>query len=273
MTLSTDGDYYFMYVLNGTEVTLDIIESYAGTDITTTFTVDSYEHYHFFVDPPSEGVLTFVISIGVFGYRETIFEIGRVRDIDGNSYRITRINDQVWMAENLNTATFRNGDAIPQATTPAEWEAAGIAGTPVWAYYNFDPANGDIYGKLYNWYAVNDARGLAPDGYHIASAAEWVELETFLGADPGGQLKQTGTSLWLAPNTGATNFYGFSALPGGRVNNLGSFAFINEASSFWTSTSISVDNARVRTLNNVNTLINSFVVSKRNGYSIRAIKD
>ena len=83
------------------------------------------------------------------------------------------IGTQVWMTKNLDVATFRNGDPIPQAKTDEEWEKAGENQQPAWCYYDNDPANGAKYGKLYNWYAVNDSRGLAPVGYHIPSDAEW----------------------------------------------------------------------------------------------------
>ncbi len=93
------------------------------------------------------------------------------------------IGTQVWMIKNLDVATFRNGDPIPQAKTAEEWVKAGENQQPAWCYYDNDPANGAKYGKLYNWYAVNDSRGLAPVGYHIPSDAEWRKLTDFLGGE------------------------------------------------------------------------------------------
>ena len=100
---------------------------------------------------------------------------------DGRVYKTVKIGSQVWMAENLNASIFRNGDPIPQAKTDEEWNRAGKNKQPAWCYYNNDPANGAKYGKLYNWYAVNDLRGLAPVGYHIPSDAEWTRLTDYLG--------------------------------------------------------------------------------------------
>ena len=91
-----------------------------------------------------------------------------------------KIGKQTWTTENLNTGKFRNGDNIPEAKTNLEWETAGNEKKPAWCYYNNDPANAKKYGKLYNWYAVKDARGLAPEGYHIASTEEWDALSSYL---------------------------------------------------------------------------------------------
>ena len=93
------------------------------------------------------------------------------------------IGTQVWMTKNLDLATFRNGDPIPEAKTDEEWEKAGENKQPAWCYYDNDPANGAKYGKLYNWYAVIDSRGLAPVGYHIPSDADWTKLNDFLGGE------------------------------------------------------------------------------------------
>ena len=99
------------------------------------------------------------------------------------------IGTQVWMTKNLDVSTFRNGDPIPEAKTGEEWKKAGENKQPAWCYCDNDPTNGAKYGKLYNWYAVNDSRGLAPVGYHIPSDAEWTKLEVFLGADAGNKMK------------------------------------------------------------------------------------
>lgn len=102
-----------------------------------------------------------------------------------------------WMPKNLTTSTFRNGDSIPEVKVDKEWFEAAKEGRPAWCYYNNDPANGKTYGKLYNWYAVNDARGLAPKGWHIPTDREWQILVDSLGgkAVAGGKMKEKGTSL------------------------------------------------------------------------------
>ncbi len=132
---------------------------------------------------------------------------------------ITNLCNQVWMGKNLNVLTYRNGDAIPQVTDATEWLNLT---TGAWCWYNNDSTNDPIYGKLYNWYAVNDPRGLAPMGWHIPAESEWGELIDCNGgqAFAGGALKETGLSHWLTPNMGATNNSGFGAVPAGiRHNN------------------------------------------------------
>ena len=126
----------------------------------------------------------------------------------------TLVGTQRWIKENLNVATYRNGDIIPQVTDPTAWAALT---TGAWCYPNNDPANEAIYGKLYNWYAVNDSRGLAPQGWHVATDAELTTLGTNLGGDnvAEGKMKSTGTSYWARTNTDATNSSVFSGLPGG----------------------------------------------------------
>ena len=103
-----------------------------------------------------------------------------VTDVDGNKYTFVQIGQQVWMDKNLDVETYRNGDVIPQVTDSKEWAALK---TGAWCYHSNNKANGVIYGKLYNWYAVNDQRGLAPKGWHIPSKAEWTTITTFLGGE------------------------------------------------------------------------------------------
>ena len=113
------------------------------------------------------------------------------------------IGSQVWTTNNLDVKIYRNGDAIPQVTTSTAWAALT---TGAWCWYNNDSAtNAATYGKLYNWYAVNDSRGLAPSGYHIPTDVEWTKLTDYLGglSVAGGKIRTT--SGWTAPNTGATN--------------------------------------------------------------------
>ena len=105
------------------------------------------------------------------------------------------IGKQVWMTKNLNVDKFRNGDPIPEAKTEEEWERAGDNKQPAWCYYNNDPKNGNKYGRLYNWYAINDARGIAPVGWHIPSDQEWSILEKSIGNESGKKFK--GKSAWV----------------------------------------------------------------------------
>ncbi len=134
---------------------------------------------------------------------------------------IVTIGSQVWMLKNLDVDHYRNGDPIPQATDPTAWKALT---TGAWCWYNNDPAMGVIYGKLYNWHAVNDPRGLAPAGWHVAADSEWTSLTAFLvETGAGGRLKEAGTAHWLDPNVEASNSSGFTALPGGWRAASGTF--------------------------------------------------
>ena len=202
-----------------------------------------------------------------------------ITDIDGNSYPtiVTNCNNQTWMQKNLNVSRYRNGDIIPQVTNGSQWINLT---TGAWCYYNNDPANGAIYGKLYNWYAVNDPRGLAPQGWHIPTNQEWTVLTDCLGGESiaGGKMKETGTTYWLNPNYGATNSSGFSAIPiGFRWWQPGSFSlYSNSGSTFWSSTQYDNDNGWQRGLNYNTTEVyssNSNGYNKKCGLSVRCIKN
>jgi uncharacterized protein (TIGR02145 family) len=146
-----------------------------------------------------------------------------------------RIGTQTWALVNLNVSTFRNGDSIPEARTNKEWVTAGESGKPAWCYYNNNPANGLKYGKLYNWYAVNDPRGLAPDGWTLSSDADWATLAKYLGGQGLASIKMKSTSGWSDGNNG-TNESGFDGLPGGyRVEN-GIFLNFGSIGTWWSST-------------------------------------
>jgi uncharacterized protein (TIGR02145 family) len=123
------------------------------------------------------------------------------------------ICNQVWMLQNLNVSKFKNGDDIPEVTDPIAWSNLT---TPAWCWYNNNPGNSG-YGRLYNWYAVTDPRGLAPEGWHVPTIDEWTTLKECLGGQDvaGSKMKETGTAHWVRPNSSATNSSGFSALPAG----------------------------------------------------------
>ncbi|MBN1543083.1 fibrobacter succinogenes major paralogous domain-containing protein, partial [candidate division KSB1 bacterium] len=172
-------------------------------------------------------------------------ETGTVTDIDGNTYRTVRIGDQWWSAENLRTTHYRNGDPIPNITHPVEWATAHIG---AFCAYDNLPENLDTYGLLYNWFAVDDVRDLAPEGWRVASHDDWAALERYIGLDPadvnrtgwrgttqGNDLRQADTTHWQSPNRGATDLYGFNALGAGyRIGIL--FQQLKTETRFWTST-------------------------------------
>ena len=159
------------------------------------------------------------------------------------------IGNQVWMTENLNVDKFRNGDAIPQAKTAEEWEKAGKEKQPAWCYYNNDntlsswvaPEKGKKYGKLYNWYAVTDSRGLAPVGWHVPSDTEWKMVINFLGGEELAGPKMKSKEGWDKGYNG-TNESGFSALPSGYCMRIGTFVYFNDG-YYWSSTEYSEKNA------------------------------
>lgn len=140
------------------------------------------------------------------------------------------IGDQTWSTLNLNVDTFKNGDPIPKATTKSEWQTKSSNG-PVWCYYNFDESNAK-YGKIYNWFAVEDPRGLVPDGYHIPKWEEFEKLATNLGNELVGE-KMKSKYDW---SDNSTNESGFSALPGGFCDNRGNMFRMDTSGYWWTTT-------------------------------------
>ena len=225
---------------------------------------------------------------------------------DGKVYKTVVIGSQTWMSENLNVSTFRNGDPIPEAKTNEEWKKAGKEGKPAWCYYDNDPKNGAKYGKLYNWYAVNDPRGLAPTGWHVPTKAEWGTLVEQLGNDAEKKMKsQSGWNNWedstcsncknwnaeygrkTACNeckdtkvTGknkysgnGTNGSGFSGLPGGQ-RSLGNFYDVGNVGYWWEVDdthflSLSYNRGLLRLLD----ALLSVHVFKEDGFSVRCVKN
>lgn len=182
------------------------------------------------------------------------------------------IGTQQWQAKNLDVAFYRNGDPIPHVTDPAAW--AGLT-TGAWCYYNNDPIQGNKYGKIYNWYAVNDPRGLAPQGWHIPSDAEWTTLATTLGGESvaGGKMKEAGTVNWGAPNTGADNSSGFAGLPGGTRYTNGSFDVVGLYGFWWSSTELSTTSAWIRYVTYGSGSFNRANDGKQDGFSVRCLRD
>jgi uncharacterized protein (TIGR02145 family) len=154
--------------------------------------------------------------------------------MDGNTYKTIRIGQQIWMAEDLKTAKYNDGTAIPNITDNTEWISSY---TPGYCWYNNDKDTyKPAYGALYNWYAVSTGM-LCPQGWHVPSDNDWTILENFLGYEGvGGQLKEVGTAHWASPNQGATNGTGFTALPGGSRTTDGLFDGIGLYNNWWTST-------------------------------------
>jgi uncharacterized protein (TIGR02145 family) len=191
------------------------------------------------IQSTATGLVVFCIDCGGSGGELQVYAGGVWRNMVGGlaiaswAPGTVNINGQIWQSTNLDVATFRNGDPIPQVDNPSDWNALT---TPAWCYYNNDPANNAVYGKLYNIWAVKDARGLAPDGWHIPNQGELTILQNYLdGANnAGGKLKEQGFGHWVAPNTVNNSPSFFNGLPGGSRKN-GVFNDLGLKGNFWSS--------------------------------------
>lgn len=180
-----------------------------------------------------------------------------------------------WATKNLDVVTFKNGDLIPEAKTNKDWEKLGGSGKPAWCYYHNDESKNATVGKLYNWYAVNDARGIAPLGWHVASDIEWKLLTDELGGDTKSCAKIKAISGWgdtLNNNPNGSNSSGFEALPGGYRYYDGTFLDVSDA-FWWTSTENLGVSAWVRTINYQNLNVIRTSNYKQSGLSVRCIQD
>lgn len=195
-----------------------------------------------------------------------------VTDADGNVYNIVTIGTQKWMAKNLKTTKYKNGSAIPLVTDGTAWSNLSTPGYCL--YENNQTTYGNTYGALYNWHTVNTGN-LCPTGWHVPTDGEWLILANFLGGDSvaGGKLKETGTTEWNSPNTGATNESGFTALPGGYRENNGTFGNIGEYGYWWSASEFDADNAWYRDLHYTMSYLSRFNYSKNLGFSVRCLKD
>jgi uncharacterized protein (TIGR02145 family) len=204
-----------------------------------------------------------------------------VVDVEGNVYPTAQIGSQCWMAANLQTESYANGDPIATGLNNADWINTTSG---AFAVYNDDPANKLVYGLLYNFHAGEDPRGLCPVGWHVPNTADWETIIDRYGgsASAGGALKSTGdlsagTGLWQAPNTGATNVSGFSALPGGfRSSSTGAYSQLSTAGYWWRGSVADNPNPYARRIDwnaSFMYLSTSTDNRKQNGFSIRCLKD
>jgi len=212
-----------------------------------------------------------------------------VTDIDGNVYNTVLFGSQCWMAENLKTTTYSNNTPIPNVTVGLNW---GSLTTGAYVWYDNDISWKNIYGAMYNWYAVNDSNSLCPSGWHVPSDDEWTALTNFIGGNGspnGNKLKscrQVGSPLggncntiahprWNQDNTHyGTDDYGFSCLPGGyRFGPSGTFGYVGEYGLWWSSSGYSSVYAWCRYLHNESGSVYMDLYSKQSGYSVRCLKD
>jgi len=195
-----------------------------------------------------------------------------IDDIEGNVYNVITIGKQEWMGENLRTSKYNDGKPIPAVTDESSWAALT---TPACCWYrNDEEAFKQTYGTLYNWYSVNTGK-LCPAGWHVPSDEEWNELMNYAGGEgvAGGKLKEPGTTYWVEPNHGATNDYGFTAFPGGFRYSDGKFYDFGFSGYWWSSTGYSQSRAFFRFIYYSETTLYRFNNSKKNGFSVRCLKN
>lgn len=204
----------------------------------------------------------------------TVLHGQTVRDIDGNLYKTIKIGKQYWMAENLKTTRYRNGDSIG-TTSPAKFDISGESIPGYHWVYDGNKSNVENYGRLYTWYAVTDSRNVCPTGLHSPTEEEWTTLTSYLGGESvaGGMLKETGTIEWKNPNTGATGESGFAARPGGYRNGNGTFFDIGGTGNWWSSTGVSETNAWCYTIYNYQRRVYKHYSKKTTGLSVRCVMD
>jgi uncharacterized protein (TIGR02145 family) len=197
---------------------------------------------------------------------------GMVKDKEGNVYKTVTIGKQVWMAENLKTTKFRNGDPIPNIADNNKWS---VQKSGAYCLYNNDAANQSKYGVLYNWYAITDPRNIAPPGWHIPSDEEWTALMNFLQgkSQAGAKLKETGLTHWADPNSGASNSTGFTALPGGYRAKDGTYKNLSFCGAWWATTEYTQSVAWYRYVDYGTGNLYSVSTYKACGLSVRCVKD
>lgn len=215
--------------------------------------------------------------------------VSTVRDVDGNSYETRVIGEQKWMTENLAVSRYNNGTGIELVSEGDEQWITSSQG--YYGVYNDEGGNESVFGYLYNWYVTENEHNICPEGWRVPSEEDWQELEShlglddfeielleFRGSDHGGMLKDTGTvnmqtGFWHPPNTMATNETGFTALPAGYRDRKGDSYLQNYYGNWWSSTTAEEGTAWFRFLSNSSGQIGRHYSSKRNGYSIRCIKE
>jgi uncharacterized protein (TIGR02145 family) len=246
----------------------DLKVDFTPTDLSTYNSVSKTVKINvILVAAPSGG-----ISSAIFNSSKTY---GTMSDFDGNVYKTITIGKQTWMAENLRTTKYRYGEAIPEVTDSAAWKNLTTG-----AYCNFNNIrNADTiatYGRLYNWFAIDDNRSIAPIGWHVPTITEWTTLTNYVGGDDaaGDKLKEPGATHWVFPDTGVDNSSGFTALPGDCRYDDGTFrGTIGGFGYWWSSTEYSSGKAWFLSLSHYNSGLGRFYKNEVVGYSIRCVKD
>jgi uncharacterized protein (TIGR02145 family) len=204
---------------------------------------------------------------------KVLFTPGKgVKDILGNSYKTVVIGTQEWMAENLRTIVFNDGTKITNGTL-AEFKAAKTE--PYWCYYQDKSTYDATYGKLYNWYVVNNSKNVCPTGWHVPTAEDFLKMQSYLGGvTAGGRLKDVGTTNWVSPNTLATNESGFTAQPAGERSITAGDQKLGIMAGIWINQEYSQGgSAYYRQLNYNDRYVMGLIANKSNGLSVRCVKD
>ena len=195
-----------------------------------------------------------------------------VSDVDGNSYATVKIGTQCWTQSNLTVSKYRNGDTIPNITDGTQWWQMNTSSTGAWCNNGNNTNLGTIYGKLYNWYAVSDSRGLCPMGWHVPTDMDWTILMNYLGGQSVAGEAMKSTTGWLN-NRNGTNSSGFTALPGGWRYPGGGFYCCSWDGSWWSSSVAGSGIAWYRSLDWSNAVVGVGTTDMRNGLSVRCVRD
>ena len=216
-------------------------------------------------------------SCGIDDIHNPLIQYGSMIDQDGNEYKTVVIGEQEWMAENLKASSYRNGDEIPTSLTDSLWNSTSQG---AWCYYDDNENNECPFGKLSNWYAAVDSRGICPVGWHVPSDEDWAILVDSLGSftTVGVKLKTTGnleegTGLWRSPNQNATNSTGFSGLPGGFRNRVSNWGAKDGYGYYWSASLNEEGNPLYRYLSFNNFLVYRYYSEVNTGFSVRCVRD
>lgn len=237
--------------------------------------ISTYDHF---------GEIELLLTVGIQNSVQRLLQEKNSKiTIDGNVYQTVKIGDMLWMSENLKVTHYRNGDPITNVTDTSDW--AGLS-SGAFCFYDNNIYNESKYGCLYNWYAINDSRNIAPKGWHVPSDEEWKQLEIYLGIHPidveatgwrgkfeGGSLKVADTTLYGRISTGGAKASGFNGLFCGYRKSNGEFYALGHMAYYWTSSEHNKSNALYRSLYNVRNGIYRGDINKSFGFSIRCVKD
>ena len=186
------------------------------------------------------------------------------------------IGKQIWMSGNFSGSHFQNGESIPEVQTNEEWESAGAEGRPACCYYKNAAEHEEKYGRLYNSFVVADKRGIAPPGWRIPTAADWLELIEFLGGNKMAGKKMTSTDLWMMKENGGngngSNESGFNAYASGQRNFMGQFSRMNLSCMWWCELGDDARTISFYYLDHDSDSIEKGIADREDGFSIRLIK-